>query len=65
MAAPTSSTGRPSTSRPSNFVSSTDTSTGTRKMRAIVREFGRFIPRAPFYTMILSTFAALRVRSFG
>src|SRR5262245_8994294 len=43
MAAATSSTGRPSTSRPSNFVSRTDTSSGTRKIRATESEFGRFM----------------------
>ena len=42
------------TSRPSNFVSSTDTSTGTRKMRATVRLFGRFIGATPsFYPSVV------------
>src|SRR5215213_2093395 len=43
IAPATSSTGRPITRRPSNFVSSTETSRGTRKMRATVIEFGRFM----------------------
>jgi hypothetical protein len=47
IAAATSSTGRPITSRPSNFVSSTDTNSGTRKIRATVIMFGRFISACP------------------
>src|SRR5688572_33208785 len=43
IAAATSSTGRPITRRPSNLVSSTETSTGTRKIRPTVSVFGRFI----------------------
>jgi hypothetical protein len=43
MAAATSSTGSPRTIRPSNFVNNTDTSTGTRKMRATESEFGKFM----------------------
>src|SRR2546422_833446 len=43
MAAPTSSVGTPAMLRPSKFVSSTTTSSGTRKMRLIVSAFGRFI----------------------
>ena len=35
--------GTPRIRRPSNFVSSTTTSSGTRKMRVTVSEFGRFI----------------------
>ena len=37
--------GTPSTAGPSNFVSSTTTSSGTRKMRVSVSEFGRFMER--------------------
>ena len=43
MAAPTSSFRTPKISRPSNFVSRTTTSSGTRKMRPTVMAFGRFI----------------------
>src|SRR5258706_9643 len=43
MAAPTISFGTPRIRRPSNFVSSTTTSSGTRKMRVTVSEFGKFI----------------------
>jgi hypothetical protein len=53
IAAATSSTGRPITSRPSNFVSRTDTSTGTRKIRATVSVFGRFMRLRSFYASVV------------
>jgi hypothetical protein len=43
IAAPTSSFRTPRMRRPSNRVSSTTTSSGTRKIRPSVRRFGRFI----------------------
>src|SRR5205814_2322797 len=43
IAAPTISFGMPRICRPSNFVSSTTTSSGTRKIRVMVSEFGRFM----------------------
>src|SRR5258708_12154974 len=42
IAAPTRSLLMPKTSRPSNFVSSTTTSSGTRKILPTVSAFGRF-----------------------
>src|SRR3954454_14211109 len=43
MIAPTMSFGRPMINGPLTLVSSTTTSSGTRKMRVTVSEFGRFI----------------------
>src|SRR5476651_36156 len=43
IAAPRISFGTPRMDRPSNFVRSTTTSSGTRKMRVTVSEFGRFM----------------------
>src|SRR6476469_7534739 len=45
MAAPTSSLRTPRIIRPSNFVRSTTTSSGTRKIRVTDNEFGRFMWR--------------------
>ena len=52
MAAPTSSFRTPRIMRPSNFVSSTTTSSGTRKIRVTVSEFGRFIGARPAHDNI-------------
>src|SRR5437764_7984190 len=43
MPAPTNSVGTPRICRPSNLVSSTTTSSGTRQMRETVNAFGRFM----------------------
>src|SRR5712671_4157215 len=45
IAAPTSSLRTPRIMRPSNFVRSTTTSSGTRKIRVTDSEFGRFMRR--------------------
>src|SRR5204863_269477 len=45
IAAPTSSLRTPRIRRPSNFVRSTTTSSGTRKIRPTVSAFGRFMER--------------------
>src|SRR5690349_21575102 len=47
IAAPTISFGTPRMRRPSNFVNSTTTSSGTRKMRVTVSEVGRFMQGVP------------------
>src|SRR4026208_1479562 len=47
MAAPTSSLRTPRIIRPSNFVRSTTTSSGTRKIRVTDSELGRFMCESP------------------
>src|SRR5262249_28045876 len=54
IAAPTISFGTPKMTRPSNFVSSTTTRSGTRKIRVMVSALGRFIA---FEHMITSVVA--------
>src|SRR5689334_15906836 len=59
MIAPTSSLRTPRIMCPSNFVSSTTTSSGTRKIRLIVSVFGRFMARFRMISSVVAMKAIL------